>query len=575
MFFRKKYIIYIFSIILITFFSYGICLFNNFVGDDNVLIVNNSFYNSWENLPYLFSKIYITNGNSLFFIPTHKQYFHSGSVAYRPVLSATFFLDHWLWGLHPFGYHLTNLLLHIVNTILVYFLFLYIIKKNSISFFSALLFGVHPVHVEAVSNIGYRADVLCCFFMLCSFLLFIKFCEANFIIRKNFLYICSIVFYLLGLFTKEAVIVLPMLIFLYDIYLLPYRSERTVLSMTKKYSGYIIVTIFYLYIYLKVFPNSTLGKLSLMGGNLFIHITTMFIIFREYLLSLVFPFYVKIIPPLYAPIPYSFITVQFFVFITIFIIFIFLVYKVYWYDKKITLFLSFFLISLIPVSNVIPIVTPMAHRFLYIPSIWFIGAIGCYLTHLSGGHKRLIGVIEIGVIFLCIFVSVRLIREWRSDISVASSLIQNYPDNQQGYSILGTEYFRQGKYDMALPVLKKSVSLGSRDPKIFYMLGLCDKQNAEFFLHNAIFLKPDYVYPYIALGRLYFLQQRYKDAILYLKRSISIHPTYSGIGYLIKTYLKKGDYNNAIYTLHMAEKTYLDRRYIISLKKMINDYKKN
>jgi len=575
MFFKKICVVNVVSLILVTSLCYGICLFNDFVGDDEVLIVNNSFYNSWKNLPYLFSKTYITDGNSLFFIPTHKQYFHSGSVAYRPVLSATFFLDHWLWGLHPFGYHLTNLLLHIVNTILVYFLFCYIIQNVSIAFFSALLFGLHPVHVEAVSNIGYRADVLSCFFMLCSFLLFIKFYRVNSAIRRYFLYICSIVFYLLGLFSKEAVIVLPMLIFLYDIYLQPLKIDKMISHLIKRYLGYIIVTIFYLYIYLKVFPNSTLGKISLIGGNIFIHITTIFEIFKEYLLALAIPLYVKILPPLYAPIPQTLITAQFLVSVIVFIIFIFLIYKIYWHDKRIALFLSFFLISLIPVSNIIPIVTPMAHRFLYIPSIWFIGAIGCFLEHLTTRYRQLTDVIKIGIIVSCIFVSFHIIKEWKTDISVGLSLIQYYPDNQMGYSILGTEYFRQGNYDMALPVLKKSVSLGSKDPKIFYMLGLCDKQNAEFFLHYAISLKPDYVYPYIALGRLYFFQHRYKDAILYLKKSISIHPTYSGIGYLIKTYLNKGDYSSAVYTLHMAEKTYLDRRYIVSLKKMIDDYKRN
>ena len=111
-----------------------------------------------------------------------------------------------------------------------------------------------------------------------------------------------------------------------------------------------------------------------MGGSILSHITTMLIIFREYLFALVFPFYVRIIPPMYAPVPHYFIGWQFILSVCFFVAFMFFVYRTYRYDKRVCWFLSCFLISLIPVSNIIPIVTPMAYRFLYIPSVFFIGA---------------------------------------------------------------------------------------------------------------------------------------------------------------------------------------------------------
>ncbi len=97
----------IFFLSALTFLTFSNSLSNGFVGDDEVVIVRNAFYESWDNLPYLFRLEYLTDSRT-FYSPDQK-YFHSGSVAYRPVLSLTYFLDYWLWQLRPFGYHLHNL----------------------------------------------------------------------------------------------------------------------------------------------------------------------------------------------------------------------------------------------------------------------------------------------------------------------------------------------------------------------------------------------------------------------------------------------------------------------------------
>ena len=114
---HKKAIIIILALGILTF---GNSLFNGFVGDDEVLIVKNDFYESWSNFPRLFTSDYITRSEDVFNV--NNMYSHTGSVAYRPVLSTSFFFDHWIWGKNPFGYHLTNLILHLCNSVLVYFL---------------------------------------------------------------------------------------------------------------------------------------------------------------------------------------------------------------------------------------------------------------------------------------------------------------------------------------------------------------------------------------------------------------------------------------------------------------------
>ena len=79
---HRKAILIIAAVTLLTF---GNSLGNGFVGDDDVVIVRNTFYTSWKNFPRLFAHDYLTDSDIVF--NSKGEYFHSGSVAYRPVLS--------------------------------------------------------------------------------------------------------------------------------------------------------------------------------------------------------------------------------------------------------------------------------------------------------------------------------------------------------------------------------------------------------------------------------------------------------------------------------------------------------
>ena len=110
---------YVLIILAFTLITYANSLSNGFVGDDEIIIVDNFFYRSWANLPALFQKDYLTDTTTGYF---YHETLNSGSVAYRPALSFTYFLDYGIWKLNPFGYHLHNLLYHLGNSLLVFFL---------------------------------------------------------------------------------------------------------------------------------------------------------------------------------------------------------------------------------------------------------------------------------------------------------------------------------------------------------------------------------------------------------------------------------------------------------------------
>ena len=153
----KYHLIYILLLLFVTIGIYSNSLQNSFVYDDDGTIVSNNFVKNWGNVPKIFTQDYFSLSNE---------------ATYRPMVTLSYFLDYSFWQLNPFGYHLTNLLFHIVNTILIYFLLSLILKSRTIPLFTALLFATHPIQTEAVAAISFREDLMTMCFFLLSLLLY-------------------------------------------------------------------------------------------------------------------------------------------------------------------------------------------------------------------------------------------------------------------------------------------------------------------------------------------------------------------------------------------------------------------
>ena len=127
---------------------------------------------------------------------------------FRPLSVFTLIVDKFIWGYNYTGYHLTNLILHTTNTLLVYVLAKRFFNARSIAFVSALLFLLHPIHSSSIYWISGRADMICTGFYLAGLIFFISY--KNFESKKAMLY--SIACYLLALLSKEMAISFPLVI---------------------------------------------------------------------------------------------------------------------------------------------------------------------------------------------------------------------------------------------------------------------------------------------------------------------------------------------------------------------------
>ncbi len=134
-------------------------------------------------------------------------------VHYWPLLYTLFWLEHKLWGLAPFGYHLVNLLLHTGVVLLLWRLLLRLEVPGA--WFAAAVFAVHPLHVESVAWVMGRKDLLATVFYLSSVLAYIRFTEMPRGRRRGKHYLLAMALFVLGLLSKSIIVTLPVVLLLW------------------------------------------------------------------------------------------------------------------------------------------------------------------------------------------------------------------------------------------------------------------------------------------------------------------------------------------------------------------------
>lgn len=176
----------IFSLIIlayITVFSFYPALSANFINlDDTAMVINNQYIRdlSIDNVIDVFSNY-------------HYRLYH-------PIVTISYAVEYYFFKLDPFVYHVNNILLHLLNVFLVFFIFQRLTKSFAISYIVSFLFAVHPVHVEAVAWISSRKDLLYSVFYLLSMLFYLKISESK---NKTNMFILSVLFLLCHVFQNQ------------------------------------------------------------------------------------------------------------------------------------------------------------------------------------------------------------------------------------------------------------------------------------------------------------------------------------------------------------------------------------
>ncbi len=324
--------------------------------DDEFSIVNNSDIKSYDNTVKILGSSFF-NGNSY----------------YRPLVSLSYMLEYYFFDLNPFFYNFDNLILHLLTTISVFFIILVTFQNLWISFFTALLFAIHPVHWEAVSNISGRAILLCAFFNLNAFLFFClsRRDEALPRLYTYGLYVLSLIFFSLALLCKESAVVLPLILCSYQFFLRKEKESSFVRSLVDVLPFFVILGIYLFlrqhlqmthFFYWRSPEESILGFISFLHGVI------------TYLRILVWPVDLH-----FDRMQYLFTNFKDFEFLGTLFFFLgsgLLIFK-FWhkFSKEVLFLISWFFIELSPVSQILvqigvrPGYISAAEHFLYTPSI--------------------------------------------------------------------------------------------------------------------------------------------------------------------------------------------------------------
>jgi tetratricopeptide (TPR) repeat protein len=187
---KRNFFIFLF-LFVVSLIIYSNSLNGNFLFDDNPLIVDNQDIRDVRKIPSLF-----TNDIFKFSFPA----FDNNYNYYRPVQTFLFALIYRVSGLNPLGYHLTSIIIHSLNALLVFYLINKLFANYSLAFLSSILFCVHPIHTETVSYISSIAELLVGLFILLTITSYIRYIES----AKIMEYAISILSFILALLSKET-----------------------------------------------------------------------------------------------------------------------------------------------------------------------------------------------------------------------------------------------------------------------------------------------------------------------------------------------------------------------------------
>lgn len=535
----------IFLIVVAVILCYINTLHNPFIWDDEEIVVNNYLIRSWKHIPEMF-KASVFGGKL------------EGGKFYRPLQLFSYSIDYSFWKLNPLGYHISNIIFHLLNALLVFFLLIKLGNKRNFSFFVSLFFAIHPINTEAVTYISGRGDLLFLFFSLLCFVFFINGSKG-----KQWHYFISVILYILAILSKESAIVIPLIILVY--YYLFLRKKKikhalgTVLSL-------LAITLLYIVIRFGVLGVGNSAVLSLINeATLWQRILTLPRILITYIALLIFP---RNLHMEYLFVEKSLVS-PYIIFGIPFLLVIF--YLVLRYVKPFKLsifFLSWFLIGLGPFYNVIlPLASTLREHWVYLSGIGFLTLIvllGSQLLKLNKSYLKL-AVILISV-FLIVYYSFYTIarnRDWNDPLVLYKHDLRYEPQSFLLHNNVGVEYFRRGEMGEAKKSFLNSIetSPGFAYDVAHNNLGVVLENEGKIDEAISEYKKSieigNYQLAYSNLARVYLKQKKLDEAINVLEEGFKLYPLdveinyYLGIGYFYKK-----QFNYAYKILINLEKIY-------------------
>jgi len=405
----------------------------------------------WDDIHLISMEIHSLSGLSLF---------KSGGFYYRPVVGVTFLLDFLVWRWNPLGYHLTNVILHVLCILLVFQLTKTLLNCHSkveskalLSFFTAIFFAVHPIHTESVAWIAGRTDILATLFFLLAFLAYILFRKE----KRPVALVLSFVFFFFSVGSKFIGITFPAVVILYELALNRYKNGALF--------GLVYGIPFLVYLAFRANSLHLAEKiihLSLKGMTVTHFIQLFFSSVWFYMIKSIWPFpqnaFIGEVPAFYHPIVGMILLVA-------------IVWAVVKLDRGrlIKFWLAFFFVTLLP--SLIPVYikvvsTPLAERYLYLPSIAVCFLVSYVLVSFVEKQRAGVGrLLYRGAVTLLTLVtlaggiaSAKRSLVWKNELSLWGDTVKKSPKFGKVHDNYGVALMEAGRLDEAEREFKLALS---------------------------------------------------------------------------------------------------------------------
>lgn len=511
---------------IITFMVYLPALTNNFV--------------NWDDDRYVYQNLKIRS------IDLQFLKWVSTSVVngiWHPLTIFSYALNYSFGDNSPFGYHLTNNILHALNTSLVFILtfqLMQIINTDRlpikfhffIGIITSFLFGMHPLHVESVAWISERKDVLSAFFFLLSILAYLKYVSA---VRyhKVALYGVCLLSFMLALLSKPMAVSLPIVLLIIDYYplkkLFSDRQTKLLSLILEKLPFFILSIVAALVaIWSQKSEKAMLVSLPLL--------TRIISAIRSYIFYLAKMLWPSDLAPFYRhPVNINVSNIEYWGAAIIFVI------VTYFALKKGRLYTAawfYYVITLIPVVGLLQVgAQAAADRYTYLPSLgpFILFGLGIGTIVKKYPEKRYLSIpIMLLLSGMLVNKTISQIQIWHDSNTLWSHEISIFPDTVEiAYNNRGIYYFDSGKYQLAIEDYNKALEINSsRYADAYYNRGnayyqLGNYQQAIVDYNSAIAIKPEYAEAYNNRGSAFLNLGEDQLALNDFNRSIELNPEYA------------------------------------------------
>lgn len=539
-----------------------VCLLSVVAGGIYLNSLGNAFTNWDDSMIYANPQIRSLDGENIRSIFTLRE-----GATYQPIRLISYAIDYYFWKLDPIGYHLTNILFYVLMCIMV-FLTLRSLSAHlredassesheRVALFGALLFAVHPVHVEAVTWLTARKEVLQGFFFFLGFYLYLKGREKAGI--NKFIYLALVLLTILcAILSKPSAVIFPGVIVVYEIArrkekMLDFiKGHRTFLILSLMMSGlfaFIVVKVMAEAGGIKPYYGDSFSKNYLVCTYVFLRSIKLLIATLNY--SAAYSFFI--------PLPVFRIENIIAILATYFLIG-FSLFSLRW-TKVIFFAFLFFFISILPYLNILPISTLLADRYVFIASFSYAFLLGLLYDRLysfryrrfSEGFFRLLAISLLLLILMGYsFMTVQRNKMWENSYTLWADAVAKHPNSHVANALMGVTYMELGMDEEAIEHLEKAVRIFPRDYLSRNNLGILygrkgESEKALRELMTAIVVKPDNDAPRINLAVFYVRQREYQKAEEILKYLLSKSPQNANLHYRLGlVYRDAGQYEAAI-----------------------------